>query len=332
MRNDAAMAQGRKITSIFFGGGTPSLFPAEAIGEILADVASVVGIDDNAEITLEANPGTVEHHNFADLHQCGVNRLSIGVQSFNDHQLKTLGRIHAADEAIHAIKRAQDAGFNNINIDLMHGLPEQSVNDAKADLEQALALAPQHISWYQLTIEQNTEFFSRPPRLPEEETLVDIMEAGLALLENAGFHQYEVSAFAKKGQQSQHNLNYWRFGDYLAIGAGAHGKITYPQKNNIERFRKTRLPENYLDSNKTFTANNKSIAPENRALEFMMNALRLNDGFTPSIFESRSGLAFETIHTTLSQLHQRGLMELSPTIRPTAMGRRFLNSILEAFL
>ncbi len=329
---DAAMAQGREITSIFFGGGTPSLFPAQAIGEILSHVNAIVGIAADAEITLEANPGTVEHHSFADLRACGVNRLSIGVQSFHDNQLKTLGRIHAADEAIAAIKRAQTEGFDNINIDLMHGLPEQSLSAAQADLEQAIALAPQHISWYQLTIEQNTEFFSKPPRLPEEETLLEIMDAGMALLDKAGFAQYEVSAFARPGRSSQHNLNYWRFGDYMAIGAGAHGKITYADRQTIERYRKTRLPKDYLDSQRSFTAGSEAVHPENLPLEFMMNALRLNAGCTPELFEARCGLPSDSLDAPLDSLRARGLIEPGPEIRPTALGRRFLNSILEAFL
>lgn len=333
MENDLSMAQGRGISSIFIGGGTPSLMPNKAIANILEKVDNIIGVEENAEITMEANPGTVEHHDFAELLNTGVNRLSLGVQSFDSQQLEKLGRIHSADEATRAVKRAQDAGFEKLNIDLMHGLPGQSLEQAMHDLVKAIALEPRHLSWYQLTIEQNTEFFSRPPKLPEEETLVDIYEAGHAELRKARYSQYEVSAYAKDGNVAKHNLNYWTFGDYMAIGAGAHGKITDSQSGQIFRYHKTRMPDNYLDKDKPFTTAKKVIDRENLPLEFMMNALRLTRGFSYKLYPERTGLRMEELMPTLKKLEHKGLLALeADRISPTSLGRMFLNTILEAFL
>ncbi len=331
LENDRHMSQGRRFESIFFGGGTPSLMPASAIGEIIQAANNIVGIHTHAEITLEANPGTVEHHDFAELRGTGVNRLSVGVQSFDAKQLKTLGRIHSPDEVYRAVERAKSGGFDNFNLDLMHGLPGQSTKQALSDITQAISLQPQHISWYQLTIEQNTEFFSRPPTLPHEDTLHDIMEEGMQLLANHGYQQYEVSAYAKSGKQSQHNLNYWKFGDYMAIGAGAHGKITTGAAQCF-RYRKTRLPKDYLNNSRPFTAHQENVGSENLPLEFMMNALRLNAGVEREIFIQRTGLALKSIETPLADLQRKGLIEPSSThITPTKLGRLFLNTVLEAF-
>jgi len=228
LEQDVTLAQGRKLASIFFGGGTPSMLSANAIKTILRDAQAIIGFTDDIEITLEANPGTFEQEKFSGFRAAGVNRLSIGIQSFNDKQLHHLGRVHNRDQALGAVAMARAAGFNNVNIDIMHGLPEQSVADAEADLTQAIALNPEHISWYQLTIEQNTAFYSAPPVLPEEDILADIQDAGLARLARAGYAQYEISAYAREKKRAQHNLNYWQFGDYLGIGAGAHSKITQP--------------------------------------------------------------------------------------------------------
>ncbi len=332
LEKDLHFAHGRKLDSIFFGGGTPSLFPSRAIKQIIDSAESLIGFQPDIEITLEANPGTVEHHDFSELRATGVNRLSLGIQSFNPEHLKTLGRIHSDKEAFNAVKRAQAGGFNNINIDLMHGLPGQTLEQARKDLEHAFELTPQHISWYQLTIEQNTEFFSKPPSLPQEDTLIDIMEMGLEALANAGYQQYEVSAFGRPNRRAKHNLNYWQFGDYLAIGAGAHGKITPGRDSEPFRYRKTRQPNAYLDANRDFTAHQATIEPNNITLEFMMNALRLNQGIALTLFEERTGLNQSTIATQLSSLKQKGLLEPNHNaIIPSPTGRLFLNTLLENF-
>lgn len=328
---DLNWQQGRKLKSIFFGGGTPSLIPTPSIEKILQHLEDKIGFENNIEITLEANPGTVEHGDFKQLRSAGVNRLSLGVQSFNKQHLKTLGRIHSDSEAISAISQAREA-FDNFNIDLMHGLPNQTLDEALQDLETAFSLSPTHLSWYQLTIEQNTEFFAKPPSLPQEDTLYDIHVEGMKAMESAGYHQYEVSAFAKANKESKHNLNYWEFGDYLAIGAGAHGKITLPSEQRIVRYNKTRLPKDYLSRDASRTAKIEDIQPENLPLEFMMNALRLNSGFEKAKFEARTGLPFSSLEPQLETLKTKGLLEsASSRIRPSPIGRNFLNSVLEQF-
>jgi putative oxygen-independent coproporphyrinogen III oxidase len=345
LEQDAVLAQGRKLTSIFFGGGTPSMLSANAIAQILKDAEAIIGFETDIEITLEANPGTFEQEKFSGFRAAGVNRLSIGIQSFNDAQLKLLGRVHGRDEALRAVDVARKAGFTNINLDLMHGLPEQSVEDAKADLAQAIALAPEHISWYQLTIEQNTAFYSAPPILPIEDTLADIQDAGQALLAHAGYEQYEISAYAKNKKRARHNINYWQFGDYLGIGAGAHGKITQPEQARIMRLWKTRLPKHYLDvatSNKistnlgghqnVFGGGSDILSPESLPLEFLMNALRLNAGAPENYFNERTGLELAALEPQWAELTQKGLVEVADgNLRPTEFGRRFLNRVLEAY-
>ncbi|MCV6606305.1 MAG: radical SAM family heme chaperone HemW, partial [Porticoccaceae bacterium] len=246
LKNDLSYVQGRRIHSIFFGGGTPSLFSPRAIQQILDGVAREIGFDSNIEITLEANPGTFEQQKFADFRAAGVNRLSIGIQSFDDLHLQQLGRIHSAREAHSVASMARAAGFDNFNLDLMHGLPGQSLDDALNDLRRAIAIEPNHLSWYQLTIEPNTAFYRQPPKLPEDSVLEAVFDHGQQLLADSGFEQYEVSAYARDGQASSHNLNYWQFGDYLGIGAGAHGKVTLAQKQQVIRSRKTRAPKDYL--------------------------------------------------------------------------------------
>ncbi len=333
LKQDAHFAQGRTLTSIFFGGGTPSLFPPSAIGKILEAVDEIVGIAPAAEITLEANPGTAEYTNFSELKAAGVNRLSLGVQSFNPEQLRRLGRIHDDNEARKAINAAQEGGFDNLNIDLMHGLPEQTVSEAIHDLQQAVEFAPTHISWYQLTIEQNTEFYSRPPPLPQDDILADIFLEGQEFLAQRHFKQYEVSAYALTGQASQHNLNYWTFGDYLAIGAGAHGKISRSKQADIVRFQKTRLPEHYLDPERRFTAQENVCEADNLALEFMMNALRLNEGVDIALFSERTGLPLAKIETKIQSLQAKGMLEEgTERLRPSALGRLYLNNVLETFI
>ncbi len=331
LTEDVARVQGRVLTSIFMGGGTPSLFSASAIASILQGVQARIAFLPGMEITLEANPGTAEFCDFGDLAAAGINRLSLGVQSFNAAHLQQLGRIHSADEARRAVELARAGGLTNINLDLMHGLPAQTPQQAVDDLQEAFALGPEHISWYQLTIEPNTVFYSRPPQLPVDDALADIQETGEALLAAQGYAQYEVSAYARPGRQAAHNLNYWQFGDYLAIGAGAHGKISHPD-GRIERYWKTRLPQDYLDPTKAFTAGQQWLAPRQLPLEFMLNALRLVEGVPASLFSARTGLALADIAAPLARARQRGLLcEDTTLLAPTALGLRFLNELLAEF-
>lgn len=325
--------QGREIHSIFFGGGTPSLLPATAIADILNAVRNAIPIKKGAEITLETNPGTAEYSDFPALLEAGVNRLSFGAQSFDPTQLKTLGRIHSSDDITTAVSSARTAGFDNYNIDLMHGLPNQSTDAALDDIRRALDLEPTHLSWYQLTIEPNTAFYSRPPSLPDDDLISDIYQTGQAYLAQQGFNQYEVSAYARDGQASIHNLNYWQFGDYLAIGAGAHGKISLPDEKRILRFNKTRKPEDYMARNNDFNASVKPIEKANRPLEFMMNALRLLNGVESTLFFQRTGLPLSEIDNTLSLLRNRGwLIPDKSRLQVTKTGHYLLNSLLTEFL
>lgn len=329
---DRPAAHHRELRSIFFGGGTPSILSPKIIGEIIAAINFRFAFTPDIEITLEANPGTTEQQRFKDFRSAGINRLSLGIQSLNPQHLKTLGRIHDREQAINAVHQARKAGFENINLDLMHGLPQQSVDDAASDLQQALALEPEHLSWYQLTIEPNTEFYKRPPQLPEDDTLAAIQEHGFGLLKEAGFKHYEVSAFARAGRQSKHNLNYWQFGDYIGIGAGAHGKLT-THDGSIARTRKTRLPKDYLASGGQCDRNSEVIATDALAFEFMMNALRLNDGFAKKLFTERTGLPWSCVANKIELLIDRGLLRDSDSIiAPTPLGQRFLNDVLGEFL
>jgi oxygen-independent coproporphyrinogen-3 oxidase len=335
---DAELAQGRKLTSVFFGGGTPSLFSAQAIGRILDHAERRIGFAPDIEITLEANPGTFEQARFTDYRRAGVNRLSIGIQSFADEQLAALGRIHDGRAALNAIDTARRAGFDNLNVDLMHGLPGQSLSAAMHDLDTALSFSPEHLSWYQLTIEPNTVFYSAPPALPVEDTLADIQDAGHERLTHAGFNRYEVSAYAR-GPAARHNLNYWQFGDYLGIGAGAHGKITRPGHNLIFRQWKTRQPERYLNAPNTparlanpYAAGREALSADMLPLEFLLNALRLSDGCPSHYLSERTGLALSALEPQWQQLLQRGLVTPSQQrIAATALGQRFLNDVLGAY-
>ncbi len=326
---------GRAIESIFIGGGTPSLISAAGIDRVLAQVRALTKLEPRAEITLEANPGTVEQQRFQEFYAASVNRLSIGVQSFNDKHLKTLGRIHDANNAIKACETARLAGFENYNIDLMHGLPDQSVAEAVADVQQAIELQSTHLSYYQLTLEPNTLFAAQPPTLPDEDTLADIQEHGKQLINDAGYSQYEVSAYAKKGKQCHHNLNYWRFGDYLGIGAGAHSKLSFPADNSIIRHSKPRHPAEYI---KTATSNDRirgltHVSPEEVRLEFMMNALRLSQGFEIHDFEQRTGEPIAVIRATLEQAEKQGLLTRTlEKIQTTEQGAQYLDTLLELFM
>lgn len=324
----------RKLQSIFIGGGTPSLFSATAITQLLDGVRTLIEMKPRTEITLEANPGTADAAFFAGYRQAGVNRLSIGVQSFNDEHLRNIGRIHNAQQALEAFQLATEAGFHNINLDLMYGLPGQSVAQAMDDLNQAIALKPQHLSWYQLTIEANTLFSSQPPdSLPSHEKLAEISDAGIALLQHHGFKQYETSAFATEGHQCQHNLNYWQFGDYIGIGAGAHGKLTSLDRHILRR-RKQRSPAAYVESIHSGDALSSEnwLQDEDLLLEFMMNVLRLNHGAPAVTFEQRTGLSLQAIQLRLLHARRAGLLEQDPEVlRATEMGRRYLNNLLMMF-
>ena len=332
LKADLAWVQGRKLHSIFFGGGTPSLFSGQAIGDILKAAEKLIGFETDIEITLEANPGTFEQQKFSDFYRAGVNRLSIGIQSFNNQHLQRLGRIHDGDQAIKAIATAQVAGFNNFNIDLMHGLPEQSLEQAQADIQQAIDSGAQHISWYQLTIEPNTAFYSKPPPLPNDDRLADIQQGGMNLLHEHQFGQYEVSAFALHGQTSRHNINYWEFGDYLGIGAGAHGKITLPEQDSVIRTSKTRQPDHYLAREGSLLVQNSAISRDEMALEFMMNGLRLKDGVAAEYLIPRTGLDKLSVATQVADLQHKGLMEPdSYRYKTTHLGYQFLNTVLQSF-
>ncbi|BBB24834.1 radical SAM family heme chaperone HemW [Amphritea japonica] len=324
--------QGRQIETIFIGGGTPSLFDAKGIKQILRGIADLAPLSASAEITMEANPGTFEQERFAGFREAGVNRLSIGVQSFDSARLQQLGRIHNRHDALHAAGKAREIGFDNFNLDLMHGLPDQTPETALSDLQQAIDLQPSHLSWYQLTIEPNTEFFSRPPTLPEDETLWDIQEQGQALLAENGYQQYEISAYSQPGKRSQHNLNYWQFGDYLGIGAGAHQKVTWPALNQITRRWKQRQPKAYMDALKPISGE-QDISQQELPFEFMMNALRLTEGVNSDLFSQRTGLSLSSIAKLLDDNRQAGLLVNDPRVlAPSPRGRLFLNDLLEQFL
>jgi oxygen-independent coproporphyrinogen-3 oxidase len=325
----------RAIGSVFFGGGTPSLFAAAAIGRILDGTAARIALSDGAEITLETNPGTVEHDRFEGYRAAGVNRISFGVQSFDDDKLRRLGRIHSAGQAERAIGEAQAAGFDNINLDLMYALPQQTLAQALADIEHAIALAPTHLSHYQLTLEPNTQFAARPPPLPDPDAAWDIEEQCQARLAEAGYAQYEVSAYARAGRECAHNVNYWSFGDYLGIGAGAHGKLTDVTTGTIVRTTKLRAPRSYL-ARAAQAAPFGSHAPvdeRQRPFEFMLNALRLGRGIDVAVFEQRTGIAAGALAGLLAQAHALGWLEDVPgRLCPSALGRRFLNDLTALFL
>lgn len=324
--------QGRELQSIFFGGGTPSLFSEQAIENILNTVENKIGFASDIEITLEANPGTAEQSRFRGYRAAGVNRLSIGIQSFQQYQLQKLGRIHTKQEAIDAVNLARKSGFSNINIDLMHGLPEQTESQGLADLHQAFELGPSHISWYQLTIEPNTAFYSSPPILPSEDHLADIQQAGEALLAANGFFQYETSAYSTTNRHSRHNTNYWLFGDYIGIGAGAHGKITDLSTGTLTRNWKTRQPNHYLNPDKEYISGARVLTKSEIPVEFLMNALRLNNGFEVECYGHRTGLDFSALRKQIDGLIGRDLLlKHNNRIKPTVMGRRFLNNILAEF-
>ena len=328
--------RGRPIESIFIGGGTPSLFEGRWLGALLEGVSDRATLSRHVEITLESNPGSAEAGRFADYRAAGVNRLSIGVQSFDDHALKTLGRIHSSDEARRALDMVAAAGFQRWNIDLMHGLPGQDPRSGAADLTEAVSRSAGHISWYQLTIERNTHFWSAPPALPDESALESIQQAGEAILADAGLHQYEVSAFSRKGEESRHNLNYWRFGDYIGLGAGAHGKISLAD-GTIIRTQRTRAPADYLavtTSSSLSPPQSVAISPAEKITEFAMNTLRLKSGVPLSHFAQKTGTTVEQLTAAAETAVSRGWLEAPDTghFVTTPLGYQFLDSVIETFL
>ena len=335
---DLPLAQGRALQSLFFGGGTPSLFAPDQIARILDGVAARLTIARDIEITLETNPGTVEHGSFDGYRRAGVNRISFGVQSFNDDALKRIGRIHDAVQAEHAIKQAQDSGFENLNLDLMYALPEQTIADALLDVEKAILLQTTHLSHYQLTLEPNTQFAANPPSLPDEDSAWDMQEACQARIASAGFAQYEVSAYARPGRECAHNLNYWRFGDYLGIGAGAHGKASTFGPDaalDVRRRWKLRAPRGYLEhaGSARGIGGDDPVAVGQLPFEFMLNALRLTDGFPLEDFYTTTGLPADAIQPQLDEARERGWVTVEDGhAYPSETGRRFLNDLIGLFL
>ncbi len=333
LRADQEWRQGRTLDSIFIGGGTPSLFSAAAIETLLQGIARIIPLSPDCEITLEANPGTFETERFAGFAAAGVNRLSIGVQSLHAEQLTTLGRIHNPEQALEAAQHARQLPLRSFNLDLMHGLPGQSLSAAMADLKGIIEQQPPHISWYQLTIEPNTAFASRPPKLPEDETLWDIQEQGHELLLAAGYRQYEISAYAKPGHESKHNRNYWTFGDYLGIGCGAHSKITLPEQNKIIRCEKIKHPQGYLDLTRPLRYKLWEVADSERTFEFFMNYFRLFAPVPKADYEAYTGLSSSVAEAALASSIAKGLVEdLGEQWQTTALGRRYLNSVLDELL
>ena len=333
LKADLHLVQGRKIHSIFIGGGTPSLLTGAAYTRLLNEIDNLIGLSDNCEITLEANPGTVETGRFKDYVKAGINRISIGVQSMQNDKLKALGRIHGADEASYAAQQASEAGLNSFNLDLMHGLPGQSLDDALSDLKQIIALSPPHISWYQLTIEPNTQFASKPPTLPQDETLWDIQEQGQALLSQAGYQQYEISGYAKPGFQCQHNLNYWRFGDYLGIGCGAHGKVIDAKTGVITRTEKVKHPRGYMDIIKPYLYKSWQVEQDDLAFEFFMNRFRLTEPCPIEDYSALTNQPLQSQQAALNKAINTGLLiEKDGHWQVSLKGHRFLNDLLELFV
>ena len=333
LKADLHLVQGRKIHSIFIGGGTPSLLTGDAYTRLLSEVDSLIGLTDNCEITLEANPGTVETGRFKEYVKAGINRISIGIQSLQSDKLKALGRIHGANEATYAAEQAKEAGLNSFNLDLMHGLPGQTLDDALSDLKQIIALDPPHISWYQLTIEPNTQFASKPPTLPQDETLWDIQEQGQALLAEAGYIQYEISGYAKPGYQCQHNLNYWRFGDYLGIGCGAHGKVTNAKTGIITRTEKVKHPRGYMDMVKPYLYKSWHVEQDDLAFEFFMNRFRLAEPCPIEDYSALTNQPLQSQQAALNKAINTGLLiEKDGHWQVSLKGHRFLNDLLELFV
>ena len=326
---DLPLIKDRPVETVFIGGGTPSLLSGDFYQQLFQGIRQRLCLTDQAEITLEANPGTVEAGRFAGFREAGINRLSIGVQSFNNAHLQALGRIHDASTAIDAARQAREAGFTTFNLDIMHALPGQSRAQALDDLQQAIALQPTHLSWYELTIEPNTVFYRSPPDQPAPDSMADTEEAGFALLASQGFHRYEVSAFSQDGHACRHNLNYWQFGDYLGIGAGAHGKITDAARGTIHRYQKTRKPEDYLAHPEQARRQFQPVTEDDRLFESLMNGLRLVEGIRLQTVEDNTGLPAAQWIKNLGELRQQGLLEVTAQrLHCTDKGMHHLNGVL----
>jgi putative oxygen-independent coproporphyrinogen III oxidase len=324
----------RPLSSVFIGGGTPSLLSGEAVARLVEGVRDLMDLRPDAEITLEANPGTAHSERFAAYREAGVNRLSIGAQSLTATHLERLGRIHGPGEVHSAVDQARRAGFTNLNLDLMYGLPGQSLSEAHRDLAEALALRPEHLSYYQLTLEPNTAFYRAPPLLPDDDLTAEMQLQALQTFASNGFGQYEVSAYARPGHPCRHNLNYWEFGDYLGIGAGAHGKLTDPEQKKIERRWKLRHPSAYLDPSNgdRLVSGTRTLSESDLILEFAMNGLRLLEGFEPTLFERHTGLPFQRIAGMVERGRSASLLTCeTERVKTTALGHRFLNDLLQYF-
>ena len=332
LENALPLIWGRKIYTIFIGGGTPSLMSAAGLDRLLSDIRTLLPLDGAAEITMEANPGTFEAEKFKSYRASGINRLSIGIQSFNPHHLQALGRIHDEAEAKKAVEIAH-ANFDNFNLDLMYALPSQTVEEARRDVATAIGFAPPHLSLYHLTLEPNTLFAKYPPAVPDDDTSAEMQDMIEAMTQEAGYQHYEVSAYAKPGRQARHNLNYWQFGDYLGIGAGAHSKISFPHR--IVRQIRYKHPKTYLEQITRGQAIQEEfeIGRGDLGFEFMLNVLRLTDGFEPNLFAERTGLAISTIDAVLNTAEAKGLLYRDhKIIKPTELGKRFLNDLQQIFL
>ena len=335
LEQDLPLVWGRPVQSIYFGGGTPSLFSADQIAVFLSAVRARLVLRPDVEITLEANPGTIEHDSFSAYAKVGINRVSLGVQSFDDDLLKRIGRIHGRQEIEESLQSLKLAGISNFNIDLMYALPGQSTAQSRRDIELAINAGPAHISFYQLTIEPNTAFAAQPPVLPLNDVAWDMQHSGLHMLEAAAYRQYEISAFAQSGRQSRHNMNYWRYGDFLAIGAGAHGKITLPAQDEVQRYAKHRHPKRYLQGldSGDWIAEKRSLSNAERVFEFFLNQLRLKHGVFIDEFSARTGLSWQVVESRVQQAVDQGLLEIhDQRFRPTGLGWRFVNDIQQIFL
>lgn len=333
LKQDLSFVQGRDLFSIFIGGGTPSLISAPGIKWLLENIQQQIPFSENIEITLEANPGAIENQKIADFKEAGINRFSFGVQSFQQEKLTKLGRIHGVEEAKTAAIQARHVGMKTFNLDLMHGLPDQSLDDAMSDLKTAIALKPTHLSWYQLTIEPNTQYFSHPPTLPDDETLWSIQEAGVKLLAEHGYAQYEISGYSQIGWQCQHNLNYWRFGDYLGIGCGAHGKISLPLENKILRTTKIKHPKGYLEPQRPYMDDCNAVAKDELIFEYMINRLRLMEVIPFAEFENYTGLTRAVLDKQLQLAIKKELVTVdNDFFQVTPLGHRYLNELLTIFM
>lgn len=331
LANDLSVFSAREIHSVFIGGGTPSLFSARAYELLFSQLKTMLPFSPTIEITMEANPGSVEQQRFTEYRQLGINRLSLGIQSFNAQHLKKLGRVHDEQQAHGAIEAARKAGFDNINLDIMHGLPNQSIEQGIADLKTALSYQPEHLSWYQLTIEPNTVFYKENPPLPSEDDAFFLEERGLDLLKKAGLIRYEISAFARDNKQAQHNLNYWLFGDYLGIGAGAHGKLT--TNNIVQRTRKHRLPKEYQNPEKAFLIELETISAKDLVFEFMLNTTRLEQAIPLELFTQRTHLSIDVLLPKLKKAEAKKLIHLTNSDwQVTPLGRRYTNDLQALFL